>query len=119
AFFRDVLSIPSPPSPYSHSLIPRLSHAYAPMLYDYTFNSSGFLTSGARSSSNQHAVDCVSVTFVISGICSKQTSIANGQRGANGQPFGGSDKSGGVPGMDSSLLLFLCNRGIDDNNPHV
>lgn len=75
--------------------------------------------SGARSSSNQHAVWCESVSDVYSGIMSPHAFIACGQRVTNGHPFGGSIKSGGDPGIDRSLSSLLSKFGIEDNNPHV
>src|SRR5699024_12621036 len=45
--------------------------------------------------------------------------MAKGQRAVNGHPFGGSFKSGGVPGIDCNVSFSSCNFGIDPSNPQV
>src|SRR5699024_11474395 len=80
---------------------------------------SGGSTSGARSSCSQHAALCVDDCSVYAGIWSLHTCIAYGQRAANGQPLGGSNKFGGVPGIDCNSSVSSCSFGIEDSRPQV
>ena len=53
----------------------------------------------------QQEHSCVSENTLTEGICSLQIFMAFSQRSTNGQPFGGSNRSGGEPGIGFNSLL--------------
>src|SRR5699024_1005060 len=67
----------------------------------------------ARSSCNQQSTRCKSVNDVVSGYILLHTCIAKGHLAVNGHPFGGENKSGGVPAIGSSSFPSISNRGIE------
>src|SRR5919198_4592978 len=70
--------------------------------------------------STQHAMRWPGTTGSRVGFSGTQRSIAYGQRGWNGQPGGGSIRSGGRPSIGTSFSLRgSSSRGIDFNKPSV